>query len=101
MAALVRERRRKEEEEARTSLERARKAFLQVNQGLWMEGCRLLVPGVPQASSGGAEGGEEEVAGGIAETEGELLDAVMAKVIERVKHHFLKVFRSELCHYSS
>ena len=73
MAALVRERRRKEEEEARTSLERARKAFLQVNQGLWMEGCRLLVPGVPQASAGGAEGGEEEVAGGIAEAEGELI----------------------------
>ena len=70
---MVRERRRKEEEEARTSLERARKAFLQVNQGLWMEGCRLLVPGVPQAFAGGAEGGEEEVAGGIAEAEGELI----------------------------
>ena len=67
---MVRERRRKEEEEARTSLERARKAFLQVNQGVWMEGCRLLVPGVPQAFAGGAEGGEEEVAGSFAETKG-------------------------------
>ena len=81
MAALVRERRRKEEEEARTSLERARKAFLQVNQGVWMEGCRLLVPGVPQASAGGAEGGEEEVVGGFAEAEGELkLDKQACKV---------------------
>ena len=35
------------------------------------EECRLLVPGVPEAPSGGAEGGEEEVAGGFAEAEGD------------------------------
>ena len=36
------------------------------------KGCRLLVPGVPEAPSGGTEGGEEEVVGGFAEAEGEL-----------------------------
>ena len=45
------------------------------------EECRLLVPGVPEAPSGGAEGGEEEVAGGFAEAEGDLkLDKQACKV---------------------
>ena len=35
------------------------------------EGCRFLVPGVPEAPSGGAEGGEEEVVGRLAEAEGD------------------------------
>ena len=90
----MRERRRKEEEEARLSLERARKAFLQVRAGGGAsvgggdrdrdgdeggDACRsreggwdggFVVPGVPQAPAGGAEGREEEVAGSFAKTKG-------------------------------
>ena len=46
--------------------------------------CWLLVPGVPEAPSGGAEGGEKEIVGGLAETEGELKSGFNAKPITTI-----------------